>query len=429
MKAAGLEFLHLCLLQVLLWSASRGDMKPASERGLAHGQGEGVGSLNWLPRKAAPSTAVLLVGDALNRQLQLYSVERDGAMELRQSLQLDSRDGKAGLCNAIAVQPLASLVVLANMERKAVYVLHVQLSEAEGANFDYLTKYQLGWPILSMEAESGLSGGVARLFCVQTHAIQAYALQLAECLPLRDVSPAQQHPMSSLTAAPENSAGGPVMPDVMPSHALLDSEDEYGASRPASAALGSPNLDAGLPQPPPPVTTPPAAAVTQPRLLTPKQLIKLAGSRTASLSSAVSADAREAARDGQLGGSQPFGLQRAPTPPAKPPSPALSGPPAAFGDRSPMLGGTVAGDEPVASPQAPSETPSPATNGTAAAPVKILKRRKDGEASAQPDSSEVSICRHQQHATRSIDVVMACCALPSCTSVNAQWNCAAEQCR
>ena len=48
-----------------------------------------------------------------------------------------------------------SLVVLANMERKAVYVLHVQ--QAHSVHFDCLTKYQLGWQILSMEAERGTS--------------------------------------------------------------------------------------------------------------------------------------------------------------------------------------------------------------------------------------------------------------------------------
>ena len=362
-------------------------MTMAVELGQLFGPAEGVGSVHWL------SASALLLGDSLNRQLQLHSMAPGGeAMELRQTLQLESRDGAAGLCNAIDVQPQAGLVVLANMERKAVYVLHVRLSEDGGASFDYLTKYQLGWPILSMAAEQcsdGGSSGVAKLYCVQTHAIQAYALQVAECVPAH--SPAAMAEASGRQSSQEGRSTAPASrPDVMPTHALADSEEEE--DRPGSAhsagALSSPELDASLPRRPPPVTTPPAAAVQQPRLLTPKQLIKLAGSRSASLGPAAGADAaaaRDAARDGQPAPSgQAFGLQRAPTPPAKPPSPALSGDRAASGP-APLFGGTIAGGQPVAVSQAP-EMPSPSINGTVPAPMKILKRKKDGEAPLQADS-------------------------------------------
>ena len=382
----------------------REELKPSTEVALS-APASGVGSIHWLETPAAHSaeqTATLVVGDAYNRHLQLFSVQADGGLQQEHSLQLESKDGEAGLCNAIAVQPEAQLVVLANMERKAVYVLHVLLSE--GARFDYLTKYQLGFPILSMEAERELSNGVARLFCVQTHAIQAYNLQLADCKPQPKDLAAPQQLVQSLgaDAQPETSSAAPVSSDVMPSHMLADSEEEESTSRPQSAgsaaAARSPDLDVGLPRPPPPVTTPPAAAVPQPRLLTPKQLKQLAGSRAGSLGSAASAEVG-AARDGQPSSGQPFGLQRAPTPPAKPPSPALSGAPATFGERPsisegvpppasslPMFGGTIAGGEPVAASQAP-EPPSPALNGTATPPMKILKRKKDGDtSSAQPES-------------------------------------------
>ena len=149
-----------------------------------------MGSLNWLPAEQS-GLQVLVIGDELNRQLQLHTVERGGAAERKQTLQLESRDREAGMCNAIAVHPQGSLVVLANMERKAVYVLHVQ--QAHSVHFDCLTKYQLGWPILSMEAERDLPDGIARLYCVQTHAIQTYSLRWAECLPpASSDQPAQQ---------------------------------------------------------------------------------------------------------------------------------------------------------------------------------------------------------------------------------------------
>lgn len=377
---------------------------PSSQAELSE-PASGVGSIHWLEApatNAAEQTAALVVGDAFNRQLQLFSVQADGSLQQEQSLQLEGEDGEAGLCNAIAVQPQAELVVLANLDRKAVYVLHVL--QSEGASFDYLTKYQLGFPILSMEAERELSNGVARLFCVQTHAIQAYNLQLADCKPQPKFLAAPQQLLErfSAEAQPEGASAAPVSSDVMPSHMLADSEEDESASRPQSAGSAavsrSPDLDVGLPRPPPPVTTPPAAAVPQPRLLTPKQLKQLAGSRAGSLGSSASAEVG-AARDGQPGSGQPFGLQRAPTPPAKPPSPALSGAPATFGERPstskgvappasslPMFGGTIAGGEPVAASQAP-EPPSPALNGTATPPVKILKRKKDGGISpAQPES-------------------------------------------
>ena len=399
----------MACVQVLLWSFDavfNEGSGPSSQAELS-APASSVGSMHWLETPAAHSagqTATLVVGDAYNRQLQLFSLQADGGLQQEQSLQLESKEGEAGLCNAIVVQPDADLVVLANIDRKAVYVLHVLRSG--GASFDYLTKYQLGWPILSMEAEGELSNGVARLFCVQTHAIQAYNLQLTDCIPQQTESAAPKRLTESFAAEaqPEVSSAAPVSSDVMPSHMLADSEEEDGISRPQSAGstapapASSPDQDVALPRPPPPVTTPPAAAVPQPRLLTPKQLKQLAGSRAGSLGSSASAEAG-GARDGQLGSSgQPFGLQRAPTPPAKPPSPALSGAPATFGERSsvseavappasslPMFGGTIAGGEPVVS-QAP-EAPSSALNGSASPPMKILKRKKDGDiSSAQPDS-------------------------------------------
>ncbi len=197
------------------------------------------------------------MGDAYNRQLQLFSLQADGGLQQEQSLQLESKEGEAGLCNAIVVQPDADLVVLANIDRKAVYVLHVLRSG--GASFDYLTKYQLGWPILSMEAEGELSNGVARLFCVQTHAIQAYNLQLTDCIPQQTESAAPKRLTESFAAEaqPEVSSAAPVSSDVMPSHMLADSEEEDGISRPQSAGstapapASSPDQDVALPRPPP----------------------------------------------------------------------------------------------------------------------------------------------------------------------------------
>ena len=393
----------------MLWSTAV-KLSMAVELGQVFGPEEGVGSVHWL------SASALLLGDSLNRQLQLHSMAPGGeTAELRQTLQLESKDGAAGLCNAIAVQQQAGLVVLANMERKAVYVLHVRLSADGGASFDYLTKYQLGWPILSMAAEhcsDGGSSGVAKLYCVQTHAIQAYALQLAECVPAR--SSAAVAEVSGRRSGQEGRSAAPASrPDVMPTHAVADSEEEE--SRPGSAhsagALSSPDLDASLPRRPPPVTTPPAAAVQQPRLLTPKQLIKLAGSRSASLGSAAGADAaaaRDAARDGQPApsSSQAFGLQRAPTPPAKPPSPALSGDRASSG-LAPLFGGTIAGGQPVAVSQAP-ETPSPSTNGAVPAPMKILKRKKDGEAPPQADSEVSCSLSCSPQSSKALHLSLAC---------------------
>ena len=396
------------------------------------GIGHAVGSLNWIRVGRSGSqdgNDWLLVGDSFNRSLKIYSCGGHSShdAQLKQSLQLDSAHGESGLCNAIAVQPEAGLVVLANIERKTVYVLHVK--QSADAHFDYMTKYKLGWPILSMEAEHEVSNGVARLFCVQTHAIQAYSLQLADCVPPPSDAAAPEQPRDSSAADGEPGFGSeaPAVPDVMPSHALADSEEEDSKSRPISAgsaaAAGSPELDSGLPRPPPPVTTPPAAAVPQPRLLTPKQLKQLAGSRAGSLGSTTSTDAvrdgqpgsgqpfglqqapmgsAEAGRDWQTGSGQPSVLQRAPTPPVKPPSPALSGGPTAFGDRAassearappasslPMYGGTIAGGDPVTVSQA-LDAPSPAQNGSATPPVKILKRKKDEEVLTQPDS-EVTI--------------------------------------
>jgi hypothetical protein len=90
--------------------------------------------------------------------------------------------------NQVVVAPRASLVVVANAKKNAIYVLHVQFgSRPEAAQMNYLAEFSVPYPILSLTvAEEGISEGgeeTVQIYCVQTQAIQQCTLFVSQCMP------------------------------------------------------------------------------------------------------------------------------------------------------------------------------------------------------------------------------------------------------
>jgi enhancer of mRNA-decapping protein 4 len=88
--------------------------------------------------------------------------------------------------NQVAVLPQASLILLANAKKNAIYAVHVEYGQDPASTrLDYIADFTVAMPILSL---TGTHGGeqVVQVYCVQTMAIQQYGLELSLCLPPTD---------------------------------------------------------------------------------------------------------------------------------------------------------------------------------------------------------------------------------------------------
>jgi len=89
--------------------------------------------------------------------------------------------------NQVVVLPRASLILLANAKKNAIYAVHVDYGPFPASTrMDYIADFTVTMPILSLTGTSdSLPDGeqVVQVYCVQTQAIQQYALDLYQCLP------------------------------------------------------------------------------------------------------------------------------------------------------------------------------------------------------------------------------------------------------
>ena len=392
-------------------------------------EGRSLGSITWVSPSGG-GAPWLLAGDAVNRELRLLQGDVTSGFHARQALRLESLEGQQAFYNHLVYHAASDLIILANSRRNAVYTVHLGCGKDSGLRFDYLAKFSVGYPILSVTAARTARNGneAVQLFCVQTQAIQQYSLHPQMCRAAANTALSAKEPEHSMASAHAGVSGPPQHPlssEADNSHEEEDIVDSRQVSAPAgppetyspppSIGMSTPAFPAGsppvvtpvpaegqasssLPLPlPPPVTTPPAAAVPQPRLLTPKQLIKLAGSRPASQGSSASADLHSLrASDGQAAAQPPAsaGL-RSPqtpfsvygTPPAGPtlaPGPPLSKTPPPAAESA-----TVQKHAPGSAGGGDAGTPQASLNGMHQGPAKILKRRKETDPSYPGDSQGV----------------------------------------
>lgn len=89
--------------------------------------------------------------------------------------------------NQVVALPQAGLFLLANAKRNAIYVVHIEYGPNPAATrMDYIAEFTVTMPILSLTGTCySLPDGdhLVQVYCVQTQAIQQYALDLSQCLP------------------------------------------------------------------------------------------------------------------------------------------------------------------------------------------------------------------------------------------------------
>ncbi|MQL86384.1 hypothetical protein Taro_018907 [Colocasia esculenta] len=161
--------------------------------------GHPVNSVSFLTAPHRPNHIVLITAGPLNREIKIWSsASEEGwllpsdseswqctqTLELRSSAENRIEDA---FFNQVVVLPQTSLILLANAKKNAIYAVHIDYGpNPASTRMDYIAEFSVTMPILSITATSdSYADGeqVVQVYCVQTQAIQQYALDLSQCLP------------------------------------------------------------------------------------------------------------------------------------------------------------------------------------------------------------------------------------------------------
>ncbi|KAI7758388.1 hypothetical protein M8C21_001939, partial [Ambrosia artemisiifolia] len=135
----------------------------------------------------------------LNRELKIWASESEEGWLLpsdadswrcTQTLELKSSSESRiedAFFNQVVALSQSGLLLLANAKRNAIYAVHLDYgANPETTRMDYIAEFTVTMPILSFTGTSDLLPNgchIVQLYCVQTQAIQQYALDLSHCLP------------------------------------------------------------------------------------------------------------------------------------------------------------------------------------------------------------------------------------------------------
>ncbi|RLN08971.1 enhancer of mRNA-decapping protein 4-like [Panicum miliaceum] len=175
------------------------DRKPVPLSILKPHDGQAVYSVAFLTAPERPNHINLITAGPLNREIKIWaSTNEDGwllpsdseSWNCTQTLELVSSlepRVEEAFFNQVAVLPQASLILLANAKKNAIYAVHVEYGpDPASTRLDYIADFTVAMPILSLTGthESQPDGEqVVQVYCVQTMAIQQYGLELSLCSP------------------------------------------------------------------------------------------------------------------------------------------------------------------------------------------------------------------------------------------------------
>ncbi|KAL6633640.1 hypothetical protein ACP70R_026311 [Stipagrostis hirtigluma subsp. patula] len=175
------------------------DRKPVPLSILKPHDGQAVYSVAFLTAPERPNHINLITAGPLNREIKIWaSTNEEGWLlpsdsetwNCTQTLELVSSlepRVEEAFFNQVAVLPQASLILLANAKKNAIYAVHVEYGpDPASTRLDYIADFTVAMPILSLTGthESQPDGEqVVQVYCVQTMAIQQYGLELSLCSP------------------------------------------------------------------------------------------------------------------------------------------------------------------------------------------------------------------------------------------------------
>ncbi|KAK4755116.1 hypothetical protein SAY87_008873 [Trapa incisa] len=176
------------------------DRRPVPLAVLRPHDGHPVNSVTFLTAPHQPDHIVLITGGTVNRELKIWtSAEEEGwllpsdseSWRCTQTLEMKSSSAEAkvedAFFNQVVALPHAGLLLLANAKKNAIYVIHIDYGvNPTSTRMDYIAEFTVTMPILSVTgtSETLVDGEhIVQVYCVQTQAIQQYALALSQCLP------------------------------------------------------------------------------------------------------------------------------------------------------------------------------------------------------------------------------------------------------
>ncbi|KAF5773984.1 putative transcription factor WD40-like family [Helianthus annuus] len=158
-----------------------------------------VNSATFLTAPHRPDHIILITGGPLNREVKIWASDREEGWLLPsdadswhclQTLELKSSSESRledAFFNQVVALPQAGLLVLANAKKNAIYAVHLEYGpNPEATHMDYIAEFTVTMPILSFTGTSDVlphGEQIVQVYCVQTQAIQQYALDLSQCLP------------------------------------------------------------------------------------------------------------------------------------------------------------------------------------------------------------------------------------------------------
>ncbi|KAM1998432.1 hypothetical protein ACFX1R_006817 [Malus domestica] len=160
--------------------------------------GQPVYSATFVTAPHRPDHIILITVGPLNREVKIWSsASEEGwllpsdaeSWKCTQTLELKSSSEprvEEAFFNQVIALSQAGLLLLANAKKNAIYAVHLEFgSDPASTRMDYIAEFTVTMPILSFTGTSISSHGeqIVQVYCVQTLAIQQYALELLKCLP------------------------------------------------------------------------------------------------------------------------------------------------------------------------------------------------------------------------------------------------------
>ncbi|PON47233.1 WD repeat containing protein [Parasponia andersonii] len=160
--------------------------------------GQPVNAATFLTAPHRPDHIILITAGPLNREVKIWaSASEEGwllpsdaeSWKCTQTLELKSSTEprvEEAFFNQVVALPQAGLILLANAKKNAIYAIHLEYGPNPVATrMDYIAEFTVTMPILSFTGTSISPHGehILQVYCVQTQAIQQYALDLSQCLP------------------------------------------------------------------------------------------------------------------------------------------------------------------------------------------------------------------------------------------------------
>ncbi|KAI7758320.1 hypothetical protein M8C21_013681, partial [Ambrosia artemisiifolia] len=158
-----------------------------------------VSSATFLTAPHRPDHIILITGGPLNHEVKIWASEGEEGWLLPsdadswhclQTLELKSSSESRledAFFNQVVALSQTGLLLLANAKKNAIYVVHLEYGpNPESTRMDYIAEFTVTMPILSFTGTSDLlphGEQVVQVYCVQTQAIQQYALDMSQCLP------------------------------------------------------------------------------------------------------------------------------------------------------------------------------------------------------------------------------------------------------